>query len=66
MEMTLDIVKLEAEVSKMISENMKLIAETRKLNAEASKMIRERAWYPMVAIGAAFASGAALAKLMIG
>ncbi len=56
---TMDMLKTEAEIAK-------LMAETNKLNAEAAKMIRERAWYPMVLVGAAFTAGAALAKLLIG
>jgi hypothetical protein len=59
MEKALDTIKTEAEIAK-------LMAETSKLNAEASKMIRERAWYPMILIAAAFTSGAALAKLLTG
>lgn len=59
MEKTLDTIKTEAEIAK-------LMAETSKLNAEAAKMIRERAWYPMVMIAAAFTTGAALAKVMLG
>jgi hypothetical protein len=59
MEQTLDTIKTEAEIAK-------LMAETSELNAEAAKMIRERAWYPMVIVAAAFTSGAALAKLLLG
>ncbi|WP_369822734.1 hypothetical protein [Bordetella sp. N] len=55
----MDTIKTEVEIAK-------LMAETSKLNAEASKMIRERAWYPMILIAAAFTSGAALAKLLTG
>ncbi|WP_082622040.1 hypothetical protein [Bordetella sp. N] len=61
-----EIAKLMAETSKLNVEASKMMAETSKLNAEASKMIRERAWYPMILIAAAFASGAALAKLLTG
>ncbi|AZY49661.1 hypothetical protein [Bordetella avium] len=59
MDKTLDTIKTEAEIAK-------LMAETGKLNAEAAKMIRERAWYPIVIVAAAFTTGAALAKLVIG
>ncbi|WP_374974399.1 hypothetical protein [Bordetella avium] len=55
----MDTIKTEAEIAK-------LMAETGKLNAEAAKMIRERAWYPIVIVAAAFTTGAALAKLVIG
>jgi len=59
MDKALDTIKTEAEIAK-------LMAETSKLNAEAAKMIRERAWYPMVLLTAAFTAGAALSKLVIG
>ena len=59
MEKALDTIKTEAEIAQ-------LMAETSKLNAETAKMIRERAWYPMVLLTAAFTAGAALAKLIAG
>lgn len=54
MDKTLDILKTEAEISK-------LMAETMKLNAEAAKMQRETRWYPVIwatgLLGAALAFG---------
>jgi hypothetical protein len=54
----LDVLKTEAEIAK-------LMAETIKLNAEAGKLARERAWYPMIVVTAAFTTGAALAKILL-
>jgi len=53
----LDITETETEIAK-------LMAVTSNLNAETSKMFRERAWYPMILIPAAFTSGAAVAMLL--
>ncbi|MFD2755658.1 hypothetical protein [Comamonas terrae] len=58
MEKTVNVLKTEAEISK-------LMAETVKLNAEAAKMIRERAWYPAIAMATALGAGAAIAKLLL-
>lgn len=58
--------KIEVEIAKMMAENSKLAAETSKLTAEAAKMIRERNWYPVIVVAAAFTAGATLAKLLIG
>lgn len=41
MDESLDVLKIEAEITK-------LIAESVKLNAEAAKMQRETRWYPVI------------------
>ncbi|WP_434033612.1 hypothetical protein [Cupriavidus sp. a3] len=65
MDKTLDIIKTEAEISKLVMEATKLNAESGKLQAETAKLNREARWLPFVHAAALFAAAAAFVKLFL-